>query len=356
MKLPNIALCLTLAPLLLALPAAAQTPAPPAPLLPPPAGAPAPAAEPPLGPFKDQKERRSYGLGSFLGTREKSNAATNPDKPTVDAAELLAGLNDGLAGTKSMDYAGGLAMAAQVKRSGVDIDSAVLAEAVRAVLENKPAKITQPEIQAIMQELQTSIQQKQQAKMKAESEKNLLAANAWLAENAKKDGVKATASGLQYVLDKPGEGRTPGPRDVVTVNLVGTSVDGTEFDRSAEGSPARRALMSLPKGLQEGLQMLKAGGKAHFWLPPALGFGESPRGAGIKPNAVLAYTVELISSEEPPVAQAGASLGPDGKPLPQARREPITAVTPPVSVEIPPNGGQPKIKVEAQPAPKPESK
>ena len=360
MKLPNSALVLSLAPLLLALPVVAQTAPPAAPLLPPPAAAAGPAAEPPLGPFKDQKERRSYGLGSFLGSREKTNASANLDKPTVDVAELLAGLKDGLGGTKTMDYAGGLAMAAQVKRSGVDIDPAVLAEAVRGALENQPAKIGQADIQAIMQELQTSIQQKQQAKMKVEAEKNLALANTWLAENAKKEGVKATASGLQYVLDTPGEGRTPGARDVVTVNLVGTSVDGTEFDRSAEGSPARRALMSLPKGLQEGLQMMKAGGKAHFWLPPALGFGESPRGAGIKPNAVLAYTVELVSSEEPPVAQAGTSLGPDGKPVPQGKREPITAVTPPVSVEIPPNGGQPKIKVEAQPkapaAPKPESK
>ena len=129
----------------------------------------------------------------------------------------------------------------------------------------------------------------------------------------------------------------------------GTKTAGrTTLTAAASGSGGNGSLLQRA--------LLKAGGKAHFWLPPALGFGESPRGAGIKPNAVLAYTVELISSEEPPVAQAGASLGPDGKPLPQARREPITAVTPPVSVEIPPNVGQPKVKVEARPAPKPESK
>ena len=360
MKLPANSLTISLASLLLALPALAQTP-----LLPPPAvpGAPAAPAEAPLGPFKDQKERQSYGLGTFLGGREKTNAASNPEKPTVNADELLAGLQDGLSGAKSIDYAGGLAMAAQIKRSGVDIDPAVLTEAVRDAVSNKPAKIQPADVQAIMQELQASIQQRQQAKMKAEAEQNLAAATAWLDGNAKKEGVKVTPSGLQYAMDKNGEGRTPGPRDVVTVNLVGTAPDGTEFDRSAEGTPARRALMALPKGLQEGLQMMKAGGKARFWLPPALGFGESPRGPGLKPNSVLVYSIELVSSEEPPATQPANALGPDGKPLPQVKREPITAVTPPVSVEIPQGGGPPKIKVEGQPkapaapaAPAPENK
>lgn len=332
------------------LPVSAQTP----PLLPPPTVPGAPP-EAPLGPFKDQKERQSYGLGTFLGDREKKNAASNPDKTTVDATELLAGLADGMSGAKSIDYAGGLAMATQIKRSGVDIDPVVLADAVRTAVENKMAKIQPADVQAIMQELQADITQRQQVKTKAEAEKNLAAAVTWLADNAKKEGVKSTASGLQYIMDANGEGRTPGARDVVTVNLMGTAAnDGTEFDRTAEGTPARRALMALPKGLQEGLQLMKAGGKARFWISPGLGFGETPRGPGLKPNSVLAYTVELISSEEPPANQPTSATGPDGQPLPQVKREPITAVTPPVSVEIPPGGGAPIIKVEGQPeAPKP---
>ena len=104
-------LLLALLPLSFLLPASAQEPAP---LLPTPA-VPAGPAEAPLGPFKDQKERRSYGLGSFLGDREKKTAAMNPDKTTVTADELLAGLADGLSGAKSIDYASGLAMAAQIK-------------------------------------------------------------------------------------------------------------------------------------------------------------------------------------------------------------------------------------------------
>ena len=361
-------LLLAFLPFCLLLPAFAQVPAQPsAPLLPPPAAPAGPDArpEPPLGPFKDQKERRSYGLGSFLGDREKKNATSNPDQTTVNAGDLLSGLTDGLSGARSIDYAGGLAMAAQIKRSGIEIDADVLADAVRTAVENKMAKVPPADVQAIMQEIQADIQQRQQAKAKAEAEKNLAASAAWLEENAKKEGVKATPSGLQYLMETNGAGRTPGPRDVVTVNLIGTAAaDSTEFDRTADGTPARRAMQALPKGLQEGMQLMKAGGKARFWLPPVLGFGETPRGPGLKTNAVLAYTVELVASEEPPASQPGAPIGADGQPVPQVKREPITAVTPPVSVEIPPGGGPPKIKIEGQPntpqvpppAPAPENK
>ncbi|MDB6135998.1 MAG: peptidylprolyl isomerase [Verrucomicrobiales bacterium] len=317
-------------------PAPAAAPAPPpapapgapagAPLLPPPA-TPAPA---PLGPFKDIKERHSYGLGTFLGNREKTNAAANPDKPGLNAAEILAGLQDGLAGAKSLDYTNGLAMAGQIKRSGVDIDQAVLVEAVRTALENKEAKIPAPDVQTIMQEIQTSIQQRQAAKQKEEATKNLELSNAWLAENAKKEGVKTSPSGLQYKIENPGAGKAPAPKDLVTVNISGTNTEGAEFDKSPAGAPARRSLAAMPKGLQEGILMLKAGGKGSFWVPPVLGYGENPRGAVLKGNSVLHYEVELISSETPPPSAAPSVSG----------QRPVSAVTPPVAVDIPPAPGK----------------
>ena len=74
---------------------------------------------------------------------------------------------------------------------------------------------------------------------------------AFLEQNSKAPGVVTLPSGLQYKMEKNGEGRTPGPRDVLTVNLTGTAaMDGTEFDRTPEGSPARRAMMALQKGDQ----------------------------------------------------------------------------------------------------------
>lgn len=313
-----------------------------APLLPPPANA-APA-EVPLGPFKDIKERHSYGLGIFLGNREKNNATANPDKPTLNPADILAGLQDGLSGAKSVDYAGGLAMAAQIKRSGLEIDPAVLTEAVRISLENKDAKIQAAEVQTIMQEIQTAIQQRQAAKQKEEAEKNLAVSTAWLAENGKKEGVKTSPSGLQYQIEKPGEGAAPGAKDLVTLNIKGTNTEGTEFDKSPPGTPARRSLAALPKGLQEGILMLKPGGKGKFWVPPALGYGEAARGVALKGNSVLHYEVELVSSEVPPPPPAQPAPGAAGQPSP---RRPISAVTPPVSVDIPPAPASPGKAVSA---------
>ncbi|RYD32796.1 MAG: hypothetical protein EOP86_14850, partial [Verrucomicrobiaceae bacterium] len=256
----------------------------------------------------------------------------------LNAAEILAGLQDGLAGAKSLDYTNGLAMAGQIKRSGVDIDQAVLIEAVRTALENKEAKIPASDVQTIMQEIQTSIQQRQAAKQKEEATKNLEISNAWLAENAKKEGVKTSPSGLQYKIENPGEGKAPAPKDLVTVNITGTNTEGAEFDKSPAGAPARRSLAAMPKGLQEGILMLKAGGKGSFWVPPVLGYGENPRGAVLKGNSVLHYEVELISSETPPPSAAPAVSG----------QRPVSAVTPPVAVDIPPApGGSPGKAVSA---------
>lgn len=345
--------------LCLAVPALAQTPPvpaapanpppPPGQLLPPPAD---PAAAPAQGPFKDAVERQSYGLGIFLGNREKANAVNNPGGAPLEINDLLKGLADGLKGEKSLDYAAGLAMAAQIKRSELVLNEELLTEAIRTAAGNQLSKLSPAEVQAVMQEIQNSIQQRQQAKLKAEAEKNLASANAWLAENATKEGVKTSASGLQYRIETPGTGKTPGPRDVVMVELTGTTVDGTEFDRTPEGAPARKAMMALPKGLQEGLQMLKVGGKAKFWLPPALGYGDVPRGQ-IKAQSILVYEVALTGAEDPPAAQAAPipALGPDGRPVNPSGRPPVTAVTPPVSVEIPPGGGAPKITVDGKPLP-----
>lgn len=339
----------------LALPAFAQEPATPAPATQPAAPVPAPATpavpdgaallpppastEPPsLGPFKDMKERQSYGLGVFLGNREKNTAANSPEKITLNNADVLAGLQQGLSGEKSIDYAAGLAMAAQIKRSGVEVDPAVLIEAVRSSLEGKEGKIPSADVQVIMQEIQQAIAERQKIKQKAEAEKNLAEATAWLTGNAQKEGVKSSPSGLQYIIENPGEGNSPGEKDLVTVNLSGKTVEGSEFDKSQPNVPARRSLASLPKGLQEGILMLKPGGKATFWVPPVLGYGDSPRGAALKANSVLHYEIELISSEVPPAPQPGTA----GQPQP---RRPVSAVTPPVSVDIPPApGNAPRIR------------
>ena len=118
---------------------------------------------------------------------------------------------------------------------------------------------------------------------------------AFLAENATKPGVQKTASGLQYIILNPGEGRSPKATDTVKVNYRGTLLNGTEFDSSYKrNEPIEFPLNAVIKGWTEGLQLIKEGGKVQLFIPSNLAYG--PRGAGgvIGPDETLIFDVELL--------------------------------------------------------------
>ena len=129
-------------------------------------------------------------------------------------------------------------------------------------------------------------------------ERNLAAAETFLTENGAKDGVKTTDSGLQYevISEGDGNGASPTAADVVRVHYKGTLVDGTEFDSSiARGEPAEFPLGRVIAGWTEGLQLMKAGDKYRFFVPPGLGYGEAGTPGGpIGPNEALIFEVELL--------------------------------------------------------------
>ncbi|MDB6175428.1 MAG: fkpA [Chthoniobacteraceae bacterium] len=118
----------------------------------------------------------------------------------------------------------------------------------------------------------------------------------YLAENAKKEGVKTTASGLQYKVLKEGEGKSPKATDTVQVHYRGTLLDGTEFDSSIKrGQPAEFPLNRVIKGWTEGVQLMKEGAKYQFTIPPQLAYGASGTPGGpIGPNETLIFEVELL--------------------------------------------------------------
>jgi peptidylprolyl isomerase len=109
-----------------------------------------------------------------------------------------------------------------------------------------------------------------------------------------------TASGLQYIEIQAGDGPAPQPGEVVAVNYRGMLEDGTEFDNSYDrGEPIRFALgtgMVIP-GWDEGIAMMKVGGKAKLIIPPDLAYGDQGAGGVIPPNATLIFEVELVSAE-----------------------------------------------------------
>jgi len=121
----------------------------------------------------------------------------------------------------------------------------------------------------------------------------------FLHENASKDGVKTTASGLQYKIVKEGEGKSPKATDTVLVHYRGTLLDGTEFDSSYKrNAPISFPLNHVIAGWTEGLQLLKEGGKAILYIPSKLAYGESGTPGGpIGPNETLIFEVELLKVE-----------------------------------------------------------
>ena len=118
---------------------------------------------------------------------------------------------------------------------------------------------------------------------------------AFLKENGSKEGVKTTASGLQYKITKEGNGKNPKATDTVVVHYKGTTINGKEFDSSFKrGEPATFPLNRVIKGWTEGLMYLSEGGKATLYIPSELAYGSRGAGADIGPDETLIFDVELI--------------------------------------------------------------
>ena len=125
-------------------------------------------------------------------------------------------------------------------------------------------------------------------------EENARIGKEFLEQNAKQEGVKVTASGLQYLVVKEGDGKKPGPNDVVTVHYTGRLVDGTVFDSSVErGEPATFGVGQVIAGWTEALQMMSEGSAWRLFIPSELAYGAHGTGP-IQPNSTLIFDVQLI--------------------------------------------------------------
>ena len=121
----------------------------------------------------------------------------------------------------------------------------------------------------------------------------------FLSENANKEGVVKTASGLQYRVITEGKGAKPSPTDVVTVHYTGRLIDGTVFDSSlSAGEPVSFPLDQVIPGWSEGVQLMNVGSKYEFWMPYDLAYGTSSVGGVIDPYSTLHFEVELLGIEK----------------------------------------------------------
>jgi FKBP-type peptidyl-prolyl cis-trans isomerase FklB len=198
-------------------------------------------------------------------------------------------------------YAIGANIATSLKQQDMDIDSKALAAGIADTLAGKPA-LTQEELREALMKLQQELTAKAKAKGEkyADGSKNLKDGEAFLAENGKKEGVKSTASGLQYKVIKSGTGASPKKTDTVKVHYHGTLIDGTVFDSSVNrGEPVTFELDQVIPGWTEGLQLMKVGEKWQLFLPAKLAYGDRSPSPEIGPNSALVFEVELLGIEKP---------------------------------------------------------
>ena len=195
-------------------------------------------------------------------------------------------------------YAVGIDIGNSMKRQDVDIDPQALAAGSLDLFAGKP-KLTETEVSQGLTDLKTLMINK----MKNAGAENLKKGQEFLAANGKKEGVKTTASGLQYKVLKTSDkadAKSPKATDTVKVHYHGTLTDGSVFDSSVErGEPVSFPLNGVIKGWTEGVQLMKEGDKFQFYIPSELAYGEqAPPGSKIKPNSVLIFDVELLSIEK----------------------------------------------------------
>jgi len=175
-----------------------------------------------------------------------------------------------------------------------DISVEKVAEGISDFADKGPAPSEDmiKEYTAVMGVYQAKAEEGQKAEAKVAGE----AGYSFLEENAKKEGIQVTESGLQYEIIQAGEGQCPTAENEVTVHYEGTTIDGKIFDSSVQrGEKISFGLGQVIKGWTEGLQLMNVGSKFKFYIPQELAYGAQGAGADIAPYAALIFTVELFS-------------------------------------------------------------
>lgn len=214
-------------------------------------------------------------------------------------------------------YIIGLNLGQSLKTQEVPVNPDLIVQGLRDGLGGGTPLLTPEEIQAAMQEFQQQLMTQQQARRQAAGEKNMKESQAYLDQNKAKPGVKVTASGLQYEVEKEGSGESPKPTDKVTVHYRGTLPDGKVFDSSYDrNEPATFPVNGVIPGWVEALQLMKPGAKYRLVIPPALAYAERGAGGDIGPNQVLIFEVELLSIDKTPAPAEDQQPGTEPPPPP----------------------------------------
>ena len=259
--------------------------------------------------LKTDVDTLSYAIGMAQSQGLKDYLANAKGVDTTYMAEFIQGVTDG---TKAADdkkmaaYVAGIEIGQQISNNmmkglnyqlfGDDSTQTVslnnfMAGFVTAVT-GKEGKMTVQEADSIAQALFEAIKAKQMEKRYGE---NRTAGEAFLADNAKKEGVKTLPCGVQYKVLKQGNGAMPADTNTVVVNYEGRLIDGTVFDASNRhgDKPAEFKVGQVIKGWQEALKAMPAGSEWEIYVPQNLAYGAQQSGQ-IPPFSTLIFKVELV--------------------------------------------------------------
>lgn len=216
--------------------------------------------------FKNDEQKSAYALGASLG-RYMDNSLQEQEKLGIrlDKAQMIAGVQDAFVGK---------------------------------------SKLSDQEIEQILQAFEARVKMVAQEKIEKDAQENEVKGKAFRDNFAKQKGVKTSASGLLYKVEKEGSGEAPKDSDTVVVNYKGTLIDGKEFDNSyTRGEPLSFRLDGVIPGWTEGLKNIKKGGKIELIIPPDLAYGKNGV-PGIPSNSTLVFDVELLDIKPAPKADA----------------------------------------------------
>lgn len=195
-----------------------------------------------------------------------------------------------------LSYALGMSMGHNFKGTGIKtLNSADFAAGVASVYDGVKPEMTFDEAKRIVNEYFAKLEAEMQAEAAKQGEVNRKNGEAFLTENAKREGIKVTESGLQYEVLESGKGDSPKASDNVEVHYTGKLIDGTVFDSSVErGVPASFGVTQVIPGWVEALQLMHEGDKWRLYIPSDLAYGPNGAGGVIGPNMTLIFDVEFL--------------------------------------------------------------
>ncbi len=247
-----------------------------------------------------QKQDASYAMGVVLAYSITQSA---PYVDEIDPEQFLAGFNDirNHEDLKDMSYALGVLSAIDASRQGaplfIDLDEAQLKEGFANFRNREDLRLTSDQ-------LNNSIFDYADKWITITSARNKVVGEAFLEENAKKEGVVTTDSGLQYKIIAEGDGATPQQTDIITAYYKGTLLNGEVFDAAQRpDEPMTIPMANLIDGWKEGLPLIKEGGKIMLYVPAQLAYKDSPTGPG-GPTSTLIFELELVKTEPAPAPPA----------------------------------------------------